>query len=181
MSQELLELIVGKVNTLLGEEALVLEKETDDSENEEEEKEKEEVELLARLNFDRPMIILNSDQWSLDLAKLLHDDPDLQFDFLQCVTGVDYKDFMEVVYNFYSTTKKHYLYVKVRTSRENPSIISADPVWKAADYMEREVYDLLGVEFKGHWNMKRILLTDDWEGYPLRKDYITDKKALGLD
>lgn len=207
MSQELLELIVDKVNGVLGEEALVLPQETDDSENEEEiedkekaknesdetdkkatararrkkEEEKEDDDALAKLNFGKPMIILTDEQWSHDVAKLLRDDEDLQFDFLQCVTGVDYKDHMEVIYNFYSTTKKHYLYVKVRTSRENPEIISAEPLWKAADYMEREVYDLLGIKFKGHWNLKRILLPDDWEGHPLRKDYITDKKALGLD
>ena len=180
MSQQLLDLIVAKVNAALGEEALLTKQEAD-GEDQEETEEKEEVEELALLNFEKPMIILTSDQWTTKLAKLLRDDPDLQFDFLQCVTGVDYKDYMEVVYNFYSTTKKHYLYVKVRTSPEKLEVVSVDSLWKAADYMEREIYDLLGIKFTGHWNMKRILLQDDWEGHPLRKDYITDKKALGLD
>ncbi|ADU32293.1 NADH-quinone oxidoreductase subunit C [Evansella cellulosilytica] len=179
MSQEVLELVVKKVNNVLGEETLTLK--TADEESAESEEEQEEQEELALLNFDRPMIILTSEQWKENVAKALRDDPELQFDFLSCVTGVDYDEHMEVVYNFYSTTKKHYLYVKVRTSRENPSVISVDSIWKAADYMEREIYDLLGIDFPGHWNLKRILLQDEWEGHPLRKDYITDKKALGLD
>ncbi|PYZ92506.1 nitroreductase family protein [Salipaludibacillus keqinensis] len=159
MSQELLDLIVEKIHTLQGEEVI------------------EE----AKLNFEKPMIILGSDHWNLATAKLLHDEESLQFDFLSCVTGVDYEEHMEVIYNLYSTKLDHYLYLKVKTPREEPVIMSADQVWKAADYMERETYDLLGIDFPGHWRLKRILLEDDWEGHPLRKDYITDKKALGLD
>jgi len=159
MSQELLELIVEKINTVHGEESVV----------------------EAKLNFGKPMIILGTEHWDLTIAKLLHDDESLQFDFLTCVTGIDYEEHMEVVYNFYSTPLDQYLYVKVNTTREEPTVMSADPVWKSADYMERETFDLLGIDFPGHWQLKRILLEDDWEGYPLRKDYITDKKALGLD
>jgi len=159
MSQELLELIVEKINTVHGEESVV----------------------EAKLNFGKPMIILGTEHWDLTIAKLLHDDESLQFDFLTCVTGIDYEEHMEVVYNFYSTPLDQYLYVKVNTNREEPTVMSADPVWKSADYMERETFDLLGIDFPGHWQLKRILLEDDWEGYPLRKDYITDKKALGLD
>lgn len=159
MSQELLDLIVEKINTVHGEESIV----------------------EAKLNFGKPMVILGTEKWDLAIAKLLHDDELLQFDFLTCVTGVDYEEHMEVVYNFYSTTLDQYLYVKVNTSREEPTVMSAEPMWKSADYMERETFDLLGIDFPGHWRLKRILLEDDWEGYPLRKDYITDKKALGLD
>ncbi|MCE7792481.1 NADH-quinone oxidoreductase subunit C [Salipaludibacillus sp. CUR1] len=159
MSQELLDLIVNKVHTLHGKETI-----------------EEPV-----LNFGKPMIVLDSGNWDLATAKLLHDDEALQFDFLSCVTGVDYEEHMEVIYNFYSTILDHYVYVKIKTSREEPTVMSAEPVWKSADYMERETYDLLGIDFPGHWRLKRILLQDDWEGHPLRKDYITDKKALGLD
>lgn len=159
MSQELLDLITEKVHTLHGSDTI------------------EE----AKLNFDKPMIILPTEHWDTATARMLHDDPDLQFDFLSCVTGVDYEEHMEVVYNLYSTTHDHYLYLKVKTPREEPVVNSGDPVWKAADYMERETYDLLGIDFPGHWHLKRILLQDEWEGHPLRKDYITDKKALGLD
>ncbi|WP_096185862.1 NADH-quinone oxidoreductase subunit C [Evansella halocellulosilytica] len=158
-NQEFLDLIVEKVNSLQGKEVI------------------EE----AKINFGNPLITLDSSHWTLELAKYLHDDSDLQFDFLSCITGVDYDEHMEVVYNFYSTTNDHYLYVKVKTSREKPIVVSVESIWKAADYMERETYDLLGIEFPGHWNLKRILLEDDWEGHPLRKDYVTDKKALGLD
>lgn len=191
MSQELLDLIVKKVDGLLGEEVLGKMPEPEPEEEPEEvaeegakpkkKVEKKEPEKPASLNFGKPMIILEGKHWSLKLVNLLKDDPDLQFDFLSCVTGVDYPEHMEVIYNLYSTVKDHYLYVKVKIPRDHPTIQSADPVWKAADYMEREIYDLLGIEFIGHWNMSRILLPDDWEGHPLRKDYITDKKALGLD
>jgi NADH-quinone oxidoreductase subunit C len=159
MSQELLDLFVEKITNVQGEDSIV----------------------EAKLNFGKPMIILGTENWNLAIAKLLRDDELLQFDFLTCVTGVDYEEHMEVVYNFYSTTLDQYLYLKVNTNREEPTIMSADPVWKSADYMERETFDLLGIDFPGHWQLKRILLEDDWEGYPLRKDYITDKKALGLD
>ncbi|MDG5787303.1 NADH-quinone oxidoreductase subunit C [Evansella sp. AB-P1] len=181
MSQETLDLIISKVNNALDEEVLVVKPPETDEEAEGEKEEKEEIEETAKLNFGKPMIILDSEKWSMDLAKMLRDDPQLHFDFLQCVTGVDYDEHMEVVYNLYSTEKKHYLYVKVKTPRETPSVVSVTPVWRAADYMEREIFDLLGIEFPGHWNLKRILLQDEWEGHPLRKDYITDKKALGLD
>ena len=160
MSQEFLDLITEKLNNSQGGEAV------------------EE----SKLNFfEKPMVIIPSDKWTLELAQTLHDDDQLQFDFLACVTGVDYEEHMEVVYNFYSTTLDQYLYVKVTTPREEPSVQSLDPLYKSADYMEREIYDLFGIDFPGHWNLRRILLDDDWEGYPLRKDYITDKKALGLD
>ncbi|UCZ53015.1 NADH-quinone oxidoreductase subunit C [Bacillus shivajii] len=158
-NQEVLDMFVEKVNHFQG----------------------DEVVAEAKLNFDKPMIILESSNWSLKLAKFLHDDSDLQFDFLSCITGVDYDEHMEVVYNFYSTKLDQYLYVKVKTPREKPSVVSVESVWKTADYLERETYDLLGIDFPGHWNLKRILLEDDWEGHPLRKDYVTDKKALGLD
>lgn len=159
MSEELLETIQTKIKSVQGDEAI-----------------KE-----AKLNFDKPMVILDTENWNDEVMRMLHDDDAMQFDFLTCVTGVDYEEHMEAIYNLYSTTLDQYLYVKVVTPRENPVVSSGDPVWKSADYMEREIYDLLGITFTGHWNMSRILLEDDWEGHPLRKDYITDKKALGLD
>ena len=159
MSEELLEVIQTKIKSVQGEDAI-----------------KE-----AKLNFEKPMVILDTENWNEDVMRLLHDDEALQFNFLTLVTGVDYEEHMEAIYNFYSTVLDQYLYLKVVTPRDNPVVSSADPVWKSADYMEREIYDLLGITFSGHWNLSRILLEDDWEGHPLRKDYITDKKALGLD
>ncbi|GEL07518.1 NADH-quinone oxidoreductase subunit C [Salisediminibacterium halotolerans] len=159
MNEELLDMITNKINQLTDEETVT----------------------EAKMNFHKPMIILPADKWTLTAAKMLRDDEDLRFDFLTCITGVDYEEHMEVVYNFYSTVHDHYLYVKVTTPREEPSVQSLDPLFKSADYMEREIYDLLGIDFPGHWNLRRIMLDDDWEGHPLRKDYITDKKAMGLD
>ncbi|WP_088036775.1 NADH-quinone oxidoreductase subunit C [Evansella clarkii] len=188
MSQEVLDLVTEKVHSFLGEEVLAYEEPDPPEEPPEEEekpkrkkKEEPKPERPASLNFGQPMIILNTEHWSQALAEMLRDDEELQFDFLSCVTGVDYPEHMEVIYNLYSTVKDHYLYVKVKTPREGPAVASSEPVWKAGDYMEREIYDLMGIEFPGHKNQKRILLADDWEGHPLRKDYVTDKKALGLD
>lgn len=174
MSQELLDVIAAKVNQTIGQEVLYK------MPPQEADEEAETLKPTALLNFGKPMIILDSKYWTINIAKMLHDDPELDFHFLTCVTGVDYKDHMEVIYNLYNTNKKLYLYVKVNTTHDNPVIASVESIWKSADYMEREVYDMFGINFSGHWNMKRILLEDDWEGYPMRKDYITDKAALGL-
>ncbi|WP_026691578.1 NADH-quinone oxidoreductase subunit C [Alteribacter aurantiacus] len=159
MSQELLERIVSRIENIQGEGAV----------------------LEASLNFSKPMITLDTSNWTPQIAQLLHDDPELKFNFLSCLTGMDYEEHMEVIYNFHSIPHNYYLYVKVKTAREKPTVHSVQPIWKTADWLERETYDLLGIEFPGHYNLKRILLPDDWEGHPLRKDYVTDKKALGLD
>ncbi|WP_078578949.1 NADH-quinone oxidoreductase subunit C [Salipaludibacillus agaradhaerens] len=159
MSQDVLDLVLNKLQAQLGPDAI----------------------KDGKLNFEKPMVTISSDHWDEHTGRFLRDDKALQFDFLSCVTGVDYDEHMEVIYNLYSTTHDHYLYLKVIASKEKPIVHSAEPVWKSADYMERETYDLLGIDFPGHWRLKRILLDDEWEGHPLRKDYVTDKKALGLD
>lgn len=133
------------------------------------------------LNFAKPYVRLSSQEFSLELAQMLRDDTDLDFDFLSCISGVDYDDHMEVVYQFYSINLDQYLMLKVSTDRDKPSIISLASIWPTADWHEREAYDLLGIEFTGHPNMTRILLADDWQGHPLRKDYTFDKKLMGLD
>ncbi len=134
----------------------------------------------SKLNFEEPFITINSENWTNEMAQMLRNDPKLRFDFLCCLTGVDYEEHMEVIYNFYSLELDHYLCVKVKTPRSNPKVISLQPIWKTADWHEREAYDLLGIEFEGHPNMTRILLEDDWEGHPLRKDYKFDKEEMGL-
>ncbi|WP_199900105.1 NADH-quinone oxidoreductase subunit C [Caldalkalibacillus mannanilyticus] len=78
---------------------------------------------------------------------------------------------MEVYFHFYSYKEKHSLAVRVKTEREQATIASITPIWFGADWPERETYDLLGIVFEGHPNLTRILLPDDWVGYPLRKDY----------
>lgn len=78
---------------------------------------------------------------------------------------------MEVVYHLYSYANRQSLSVKVKTDRESSVVPSVVDLWKGADWNERETYDLLGIHFEGHPNLKRILLPDEWEGHPLRKDY----------
>ncbi|MFH1825238.1 MAG: NADH-quinone oxidoreductase subunit C [Candidatus Firestonebacteria bacterium] len=107
----------------------------------------------------------------LDLCLELKQNKEFSFDFLMCLSGVDYMDRFEVVYHLYSMELKHKLVLKVSLDRQNPEVDSMVPVWLGADWPEREVYDMFGIIFKGHPNLKRILLPEDWAGYPLRKDY----------
>lgn len=106
------------------------------------------------------------------LMSRLRSDEALQFDYLFCLSGVDWGEDLGVVYHLESTTYRHQLVVKVRTSdREQPTLPTVSSIWRTAEFHEREVYDFFGINFTGHPNMKRLFLTDEWEGYPLRKDY----------
>lgn len=112
--------------------------------------------------------------WSWpEVARTLRDDPELRFDFLDCVTGVDYPTDgkIHVVYHLFSYTRKHAFVVKAALDRSDPVLPTVVPVWNVANWQERECYDLLGVLFEGHPDLRRVLLPPDWEGYPLRKDY----------
>lgn len=107
-----------------------------------------------------------------DVAQFIRFDPSLSFDFLSFLTSIDWKTHFEVVYYLVSTLHKHKLVIKVKVDdRANPEVPSVTPVWASADWQEREAFDLMGIRFQGHYNMRRILLPDDWEGFPLRKDY----------
>ncbi|MFL5246400.1 MAG: NADH-quinone oxidoreductase subunit C [Myxococcales bacterium] len=108
-----------------------------------------------------------------DVARFLKRTPGLDFDFCEDVAGVDQpkRNVIEVVYHLFSYNHRHGIVLKVEADRANAIVPSIESVWKAANWMEREVYDLLGVGFAGHSDLRRILLPDDWEGHPLRKDY----------
>jgi NADH-quinone oxidoreductase subunit C len=90
---------------------------------------------------------------------------------LELLGGVDYKDRIEVVYVMTSLKHGHRYLLKCRLPRENPTIRTVESVWAAANWHEREAYDMFGIAFEGHSDLRRILCPDDWEGYPLRKDY----------
>lgn len=96
---------------------------------------------------------------------------DVPCDFLHDLGGVDGGDHFEVVYHLSSWHGPQKLRVKAMVDRENPVIDSATPIWAGANFMEREAYDMFGIQFKGHPNLKRIYMWDDFEGFPLRKDY----------
>lgn len=99
---------------------------------------------------------------------------DVPCDFLHDLCGLDLVDHFEVVYQLSSLRGSQKLRVKAILDRENPEIDSVTRIWQGANYLEREAYDMFGIIFKGHPNLKRIYMWDDFEGYPLRKDYVTE-------
>jgi len=109
----------------------------------------------------------------LAVAAFLKETPSLGFDYLNYITAIDYYDHFEVVYQLTSVKHNHSVVVKTRChERENPVLPSLVIIWQAADYQEREIYDLMGIGFEGHPNMKRIVLWEGFQGHPLRKDYL---------
>ncbi len=108
-----------------------------------------------------------------DVSLFLRDDPDLRFEVPLCVSGVDYPpDKIEVVHHLFSQAHRHYVTLKLYADRADPVVPSLTPVWAGANWHEREVFDLLGVRFEGHPDLRRILLPDDWPlVWPLRKDF----------
>ena len=107
------------------------------------------------------------------LMHLLKTDEQTQFDYLFCLSGVDWGEALGVVYHLESTIHRHMIVVKVQTTdRENPILDSVYDIWATAEFHEREVFDFFGIKFKNHPNLKRLFLTEDWEGFPLRKDYV---------
>lgn len=101
----------------------------------------------------------------------LKDNPDYDFKCIMNLSSVEYPENFTVLYHLNSLTYLHKVTVKVEVDKVNPQVPSVTSVWKAADAMEREVYDLMGITFSGHPNLKRILLADDFVGHPLRKDF----------
>lgn len=130
-----------------------------------------------------PKAVVVSAEKLLQLMEFLHTDEKCYFDSLSCITGLDNgveKATMEVIYSLYSIPYNHHLTVKVNLDRANPVLDSVTSVWKAADWHEREAYDLLGIQFEGHPDLRRILLPADWEGHPLRKDYEHQEYYRGI-
>jgi NADH-quinone oxidoreductase subunit C len=107
----------------------------------------------------------------LEVCRFMCDDGRLKMDHLELLGGVDFKDRIEVVYVLNSLTYHHRYTLKCRLPRENPAIQTVESVWKVANWHEREAYDMFGIVFEGHSDLRRILCPDDWEGFPLRKDY----------
>ena len=108
------------------------------------------------------------------LARQLKENADTQFDFLFCLTGVDWGADLGVIYHMRSTIYNHTVVLKTRTSdRENPILDSVTDIWQTAEFHEREAYDLLGIKFKNHPDLRRLFLDKSW-GFPLRKDYVDD-------
>ena len=117
-------------------------------------------------------LVAKNDSW-LEIATFLKTTAGLDFDYLTSITAVDYYDYFEVVYQLTSIKHNHSLMVKTRCyGRDNPTIPSVVCLWRGADFQEREIYDLMGISFDGHPNLKRIFLWEGFQGHPLRKDYL---------
>jgi NADH-quinone oxidoreductase subunit C len=119
-----------------------------------------------------------------EVAAFCKSEPPLAFDNLMCLSGVDYPKEtpprLEVVYHLYSYRHKHTFALKVQLPRESPSVPSVERTWGVANWHEREAWDLFGIAFTGHSDLRRILLPDDWEGHPLRKDWQDPEYYNGL-
>ncbi len=112
--------------------------------------------------------------------KAIRNNADLEFDFLFCLTCIDWKTNLTMVYHLLSKKHRHQLVVKVKLDDvNNPILETVCDIWKTANFHEREVYDLFGVKFNNHPDLRRILLDDEWEGYPLRKNYV-DENMISL-
>jgi NADH-quinone oxidoreductase subunit C len=117
-----------------------------------------------------------------EIGAWLRDEPEMAFDTMHCLSGVDYpeQDKLEVVYHLFSLQHRHWIILKLELTRSDPKAPTVENVWKTANWHEREAYDLFGITFEGHSDLRRILLPDDWEGYPLRKDWEWPEQWHGI-
>jgi len=131
----------------------------------------ERIGALAPANKDASLLVQAAD--ILEICRFAKDDEALVFDCLMNLSTVDWpkKNQIEVVYHLWSYRRRHGFVLKVALDRAKPEIASVTSVWKSADWLEREQFDLMGVQFTGHPDLRRIMLPDDWVGHPLRKDY----------
>jgi NADH-quinone oxidoreductase subunit C len=155
------------------------------------EKEEEFVKLIQSFSAEEVLDIPNSTPFSvllksevlLSVCEQLHKNPTTYFDMLSCVTGIDNgveAGTMEVIYHLYSIPFNQSLALKVMLPRENPEVESVNSIWKSANWLEREVYDMFGIVFKNHPDLRRILMPADWKGFPLRKDYKHEEYYRGV-
>ncbi len=116
-----------------------------------------------------------------EIASHLKNESKLNFDSLMCLSGIDYgaENNLGVIYSLTSMKLKHKITIRVELPRENPQVDSVESLWRTADWHEREAYDLFGIRFNNHPDLRRILCPDDWEGFPLRKDYIVQEYYHG--
>jgi len=107
------------------------------------------------------------------MAAFLRDSEETRFDYLFCESAVDYEDHFMMVYHLDSTKYRHEIVLKTKiTDRENPVVDSVCDLWIGADYHEREIFDLFGIKFNNHPDLRKIFLDNDWVGFPMRRDYV---------
>jgi len=126
----------------------------------------------AIVGYEDSTVLVKSES-VLEVCRLLNKTAGFDFDYLVNLTGVDYLDYLEVVYHLASLKHNHSIVLKTTCyDRENPTVPSVISVWQGADFQEREAFDLLGIRFEGHPNMKRLFLWEGFQGHPLRRDYL---------
>jgi len=113
------------------------------------------------------------------ICSQLKSNPELKFDYAFCITGMDWVPALGVIYHLNSTELKHEIVVKVMVDdRENPTLDSVHDIWQTADFHELEIFDFFGIKFNNHPKLRRIFLTPEWEGFPLRKDYVDEANMI---
>ena len=138
--------------------------------------------LQINLN-DVPQSIEITVKENYNLFIFLRDNDRLYFDMLSSITGIDNgpeDNTMEVIYNLYSIPFDLHLMVKIKIARESAMVPTVSNIWKTANWHEREIFDLFGIRFEGHTDLRRILLPNDWEGHPLRKDDVLQERYHGI-
>jgi len=133
------------------------------------------AEGVKAARFDRGELTIYLDRVAIrEAAALLRDDPELRFNFLADITAVDWypsEPRFEVVYALLSMRRKERVRLKVKLDGADPKLDSLTPIWPAANFFEREVFDLFGIVFEGHPFLRRLMMPENWQGHPLRKDY----------
>lgn len=135
----------------------------------------------------QPYLLVPADRIA-DVCRFLHEDERTYFDLLECLSALDNgpeAGTLDLAYVLYSIPHEHHLTLKIRVPRQNadgslPEVPTVSTVWRTADWHEREAYDLMGVRFTGHPDLRRLFLPEDWEGHPLRKDYAEQEKYHGI-
>ena len=118
----------------------------------------------------------------VEICRFLHSAPGFKFEVLSDLTALDWpkEEKIQVVYHLFSYSLRHTFVLKVNAKRDDPVVATVSSVWSAGDWQEREVFDLLGVSFTGHPDLRRILMPEDWPGHPLRKDFVEPQEYHGI-
>ena len=131
-------------------------------------------------DINEEFIGLKREKW-IEIAEFIKSDSDIYIDSLQCITGIDLGDnILQSRYNFHSMRHGTLIEIRISVTRDSPNIPSIEKIWRIGDWFERETYDMYGIIFDGHRDLRRMLLPEDWEGYPLRKDYEEQETYHGI-